>query len=109
MIMPGTPCLMSVIPTVLGRMVTTLQQMGEEPPTIDGVVPIMLRSVEEWDQVATFVALTVRHGMGAAKLVNCLRHLAPDAGPRYPFLVGHWLFRSEENDPDWISASESSL
>ncbi len=42
---------------------TTLQEMGEQPFTPDSLVPIMLKSADGWDQVAAFVALTMRRKM----------------------------------------------
>ncbi len=41
----------------------TLQEMGEQPLTADSLVPIMLKNAEGWDQVAAFVALTMRRKM----------------------------------------------
>ncbi len=40
---------------------TILQEMGEQPPILDSLVPIMLRSAEGWDYLAAFVALIMRH------------------------------------------------
>ncbi len=42
---------------------TALEKMGEPPLTPDCLIPIMLKSAEGWDQVATFVALTMRRKM----------------------------------------------
>ncbi len=39
---------------------TTVQKMGEQPLTPDSLVSIMLKSTDGWDEVATFVALTMR-------------------------------------------------
>ncbi len=39
---------------------TTLQEMGEWPLTLDGLVPIMLKSADRWD-MAAFVTWTMRH------------------------------------------------
>ncbi len=46
---------------------TALKKMGEPPLTPDSLVPIMLKSTEGWDQVAAFVALTMRHKMEIAR------------------------------------------
>ncbi len=45
---------------------TALEKMGEPPLTPDSLVPIMLNSAEGWDQVAAFVALTMRRKMEIA-------------------------------------------
>ncbi len=45
---------------------TTLQEMGEQPLTTDSLVPTMLKSADRWDQVAAFVALTMRRKMEIA-------------------------------------------
>ncbi len=45
---------------------TTQQEMGEQPLTPDNLVPIMLKSADGWDQVAAFVALTMRRKMEIA-------------------------------------------
>ncbi len=42
---------------------TTLPEMGEQPFTPDSLMPIMLKSADRWDQVAAFVALTMRRKM----------------------------------------------
>ncbi len=42
---------------------TALEKMGEPPLIPDSLVPIMLNSAEGWDQVAAFVAMTMRHKM----------------------------------------------
>ncbi len=55
MMMPGTPCLS--VRQYGEDVMTTLQEMGEQPLTPDSLVPIMLKSADRWDQVATFVAL----------------------------------------------------
>ncbi len=36
---------------------TTLQEMGEQPLTLDSLILIMLKSTDRWDHVATFVTL----------------------------------------------------
>ncbi len=41
----------------------TLQKKGEQPLTPDSLVLIMLKSADGWDQVATFVTLTMHHKM----------------------------------------------
>ncbi len=46
---------------------TTLEKMGEPPFMPDSLVPIMLKSAEGWDQVAAFVALTMRRKMEIAR------------------------------------------
>ncbi len=77
MMMPRTPCLSVQYfnCSVLGDMMTTLQEMGEEPLTPDSLVLIMLRSVEGWDHVAALVALTMRHKIELA----CERQRRPVA------------------------------
>ncbi len=52
---------------------TTLQEMGEELFIRDNLVLIMLTSIERWDQVAAFVALTMHHKM---ELVQACLELA---------------------------------
>ncbi len=42
---------------------TTLQEMGEQHLTLDTLVLIILKSADEWDQVAAFVALTMYYKM----------------------------------------------
>ncbi len=42
---------------------TTIQETGEQPLTPNSLVPILLRSAEGWDQVASFVALTMHWKM----------------------------------------------
>ncbi len=46
---------------------TTLEKMGEPPLTPDSLVLIMLKSAGGWDQVAAFVALTMRRKMEIAR------------------------------------------
>ncbi len=46
---------------------TALEKMGKPPLTPDSLVPIMLKSAEKWDQVAAFVALTMRRKMEIAQ------------------------------------------
>ncbi len=46
---------------------TTLQEMGEQPLTSNSLVPIMLKSADRWDHVATFVALTMCRMMETAR------------------------------------------
>ncbi len=46
---------------------TALEKMNESPLTPDSFVPIMLKSAEGWDQVATFVTLTMRRKMEIAQ------------------------------------------
>ncbi len=41
--------------------------MDEQPLTLDSLVPIMLKSADGWDQVAAFVALTMRRKMVIAR------------------------------------------
>ncbi len=41
--------------------------MGEQPLTLDCLVPIMLKSADGWDQVAAFVALTILRKMEIAR------------------------------------------
>ncbi len=53
--MPSTLCL-----NVQANVMTTLQEMCEQSLTPDSLLPIMLRSADGWDQVAAFVALTMR-------------------------------------------------
>ncbi len=38
---------------------TTLQKKGEQPLTPDSLVPIMLKSTDGWEKMATLVALTM--------------------------------------------------
>ncbi len=45
---------------------TTLQKKGEQPLTPDSLVPIMLKTVNGWDQWAAFVSLTMRCKMEIA-------------------------------------------
>ncbi len=45
---------------------TALQKTSETPLTSDSLVPIVLKGTEGWDQVAAFVALTMRHKMEIA-------------------------------------------
>ncbi len=40
---------------------TTLHEMGKQPLTLDSLVSIMVRSVEGWNQMATFVTLAIYH------------------------------------------------
>ncbi len=42
---------------------TALEQMDKLPLMPDSLIPIMLKSAEGWDQVAAFVALTMRRKM----------------------------------------------
>ncbi len=46
---------------------TALEKMGEPPLMPDSLIPIMLKSTEGWDQVAAFVALTMRRKMEIAR------------------------------------------
>ncbi len=39
---------------------TALQEMGEQPLTVDSLVPITLKIADGWDQVTAFVTLTMR-------------------------------------------------
>ncbi len=63
---------------------TALEKMGEPPLTPDSLVPIMLKSAEGWDQVAAFVALTMRRKMEIAwerqgrLIAAATQHLMPD-------------------------------
>ncbi len=68
---------------------TTLQEMGEQPLTLDSLVLIMQESTDGWGQVAAFVALTmcckieiVREQAAEATHSHC--HPAPNARPRHP-------------------------
>ncbi len=45
---------------------TTLQEKSEKPLTSDHLVPIMLKSIDGWEQVAAFVTLTMRRKMETA-------------------------------------------
>ncbi len=67
---------------------TTLQEMGEQPLTLDSLVLIMLKSADGSDQVAAFVALdnAPRDGdsTGVAEAAHSRRHPAPNAKPRTP-------------------------
>ncbi len=62
----------------------TLQKMGEQPHTLDSLVPIMLKSVDKWDLVAAFVTLTMRRKMEIAQerqrspLAAVTQHPMPD-------------------------------
>ncbi len=58
-----------------------LQKTGEPPLTPDSFVPIMLKSAEGWDQMATFVALTMCRKMEIARerpIVAATQHSMPD-------------------------------
>ncbi len=63
---------------------TTLQVMGKQPLTPYSLVPIMLRSTEGWDQVATFVTLTMRRKMEIVQerqrrpIAAIMQHPMPD-------------------------------
>ncbi len=46
---------------------TALEKMGELPLTPDSLVPIILKSAEGWDQMAAFVALTMRRKMESGR------------------------------------------
>ncbi len=46
---------------------TTLQKMGEQPLTPDSLLSIILKSADGWDQVAAFLALTMRCKMEIAQ------------------------------------------
>ncbi len=62
----------------------------------------MLKSTDGWDQVAAFIALTMRHKMETAQATNSHRHPAPNARPRQPpppmFAVSNSA-TEEEDDP----------
>ncbi len=53
---------------------TTLQEMSEEPLTPGSLVSIMVRSAKGWEQVAAFVILTMHHKM---ELAHCQLLLPP--------------------------------
>ncbi len=71
-----------------------LEKTGELPLTSDSLVPIMLKSAEGWDQVADFVALTMRCKMEIARerqgrhIAATNQHPMPDLAipPPPPFL-----------------------
>ncbi len=58
--------------------------MGEQLLTQDSLVPIMLKSVDRWDQVAAFVALTMRCKMETVwdrqmrPIATAIQHPRPD-------------------------------
>ncbi len=49
------------------NVMTTLQEMSEQPLTLDSFVPVISRSTKGWNQVAAFVALTMHHKMELAR------------------------------------------
>ncbi len=66
---------------------TTLQEIGEQPLTLDSLVLIMLESTDGWDQVVTFVALTMHHKMEEVRKWqrwSITAHTAPNARLRHP-------------------------
>ncbi len=72
---------------------TALEKMGEPPLMPNSFVQIMLKSAEGWDQVAAFVALTMRYKMEIARdrqwrpIDAATQHSMPDlATPPPPFL-----------------------
>ncbi len=85
--------------------VTTLQEMGEQPLTPDSLVPIVLRSGDGWDQVVAFVALTMRHKM---ELAQEQQRQPIAAATQHPvFTISNPAMEETEDDPGW-STSESS-
>ncbi len=68
MMMPGTPYLSVRHFNCCGKdEMTSLQEMGEQPLTPDSLVPIILKRVDGWDQVASFVTLTMHRKMEIAQ------------------------------------------
>ncbi len=81
---PGTPLFESpAFQLYWEDAMTTLQEMGEQPFTLNSLVLIVLKSADKWDQEAAFVALMMCRKMekaGAAKAAHSRRHHAPNAG-----------------------------
>ncbi len=92
---------------------TILQEMCEQPLTSDSFVPIMLKSPDGWDQVAVFVALTMRHKMEIVRdrqrrpIAATTQHPMPDLAIPPMFAISNPAMETEEDDPGW-STSEIS-
>ncbi len=92
---------------------TTLQKMCEQPLTPDRLIPIMLKSAEDWDQVVAFVALTMHHKMEITWELQ-RRPIATTA--QHPMLnlaiLPMFAFSNpameEEDDPYWSTWETSS-
>ncbi len=84
---------------------TALEKIGELPLTPDSLVPIMLKSAERWDQVAAFVALTMRRKMEIAQ--EHTQHPMPDLASPPIFAVSNPATKAED-DPGWSTSETSS-
>ncbi len=77
--------------------------MGEPPPTLDSLVPIMLKSAEGWDQVAAFVALTMRRKMEVARerqgrpIAAATQHPMPDLTMPPVFAISNPATEAEDD------------
>ncbi len=81
--------------------ITTLQEMGEQPLTVDSLVLIMLKSADRWDQVATFVALTMHRKMKIA-LEWHRRSVTAEQFPLLVFAISNLTM--EEDNPGWSTS-----
>ncbi len=89
---------------------TALEKMGEPPLTPDSLVSIMLKSAEGWDQVAAFVALTMRRKMEIAwerPIVATTQHPMPDLSIPPTRFCRQQPSKEAEDDPG-RSTSETS-
>ncbi len=79
--------------------------MGEKSLTPDSWVVIVLRSIEGWEQVAAFVALTLHHKMDLAG------YPTTNGGSNHPphVFAASYPAIKEKDDLAWPSTSESSL
>ncbi len=91
---------------------TALEKMGKSPLTPDSLVPIMLKSAEVWDQVATFVALTLRCKMEIVRerqgrpIAATTQHPMPDLAMPTVSAISNPATEAED-DPGWSTLETS--
>ncbi len=89
---------------------TALEKTGEPPLTPDSLVPIMLKSAEGWDQVAAFVALTIRRKMVIVRewpIATTTQHPMPDLANPPVFAISNPATEAED-DPGRCTSETSS-
>ncbi len=94
---------------------TNLQDMGEQTPTPDSLVLIMLKSTDRWDQVAAFVALTMHSKMEIAQkwqrrpIAAAIQHPMLDLviSPLPVFAISNPA-TEKEDDPGWSTSATNT-